>query len=769
MKKAKLVGVLSLAILLAGCGDVNNSTNSSTEAGASESSLSSVEESSSSSSSFEQLETNFDNVKESLTNAQRGRFELVYSLQGDELTDYYSSDYVLFASSKSGYILLDSYKESDGKIVYYFSVDEEGKVEIQDIYPTGSYSSPYLTSLSSFNVLYNLNATHLKESDFTLTKKGALKTTNDRILSAFSTLLELEETYSSGYIDSVEFYYNDENGLVFTLTQPTMTPSSYKVDSLNRTGILNNIGDPFSKEVEDAKAKFSISKEEISKDSLSLLTAKNFEANGKIYCTVEGVDSQIGTYSLKYTDSSIEVTNIIDGVREATHYTKGANNAIIQEGLSPENKKITQTISGATWDQLAFGFTEITEPGAFRKKSEGVYHYYGYHADQIGGALTYLSYGSNATSIDFSVSNGLVNKAILKTSAIGQDTIGRNTVYRIEVDIASNPSSPWEVQPITTVDPTIQKAIDAITTEGVTYKATSHIDEQNKSYAETIVTPDTILLKYMLIGEDTSTLYSYSGYHVLDNGKVQSFVVDEDGNVKTEKPPVDGDTLMNHTGWGCSPAVFELSSDQKSFSPISEATGFAPFLTAGFFSDFALDDTLVFNLGDDGRISSFSYTYNLSNLSRKQETIEFVYDDVEIDAALKAKIDAITEAGVPSNWLEETSSPNEGATSKLKEYMTDVYGEEVAKAIPYVFDENLSGEWYFQAKAQDDDYNVISFQIYSGYAYGNESYWNSYISKLKEKLLAAGYSATGSNTIFKKDTVKITIGNSVNGITFERA
>ena len=302
----------------------------------------------------------------------------------------------------------------------------------------------------------------------------------------------------------------------------------------------------------------------------------------------------------------------------------------------------------------------------------------------------------------------------------------------------------------------------------VIYKATSRIDEQNKSYAETIVTPDTILIKYMLIGEDTEVLYSYSGYHVLDNGKVQSFSIDEDNNVTTDKPPVEGDTLMNHTGWGCSPAVFELSSDGKSFSPISEATGFASFLTAGFFSDFALDDTLVFNLGNDGRISSFSYTYNLSNLSRKEETIEFEYDNVEIDSSLKEKIDAITEAGVPTNWLEEPSSANEGATSKLKDYLTEVYGEEVAKEIPYVFDENLSGEWYFQSKTLDDDYKVTSFQIYSGYAYGNETYWNTYISKLKEKLLADGYvSSTG--IIYTKDTVKISIGDSESGITFERA
>ena len=763
MKKQCLLVLSLLPLLLAGCNKKENSstnTNSSSDEILSSSSVSS-------SSSFEQLETNFDNIKNSLIDAQRGRFELVYSLQGKELTDYYAADYVLFSSSKSGYILLDSYKEEDGKIVYYFSVDNDGKVTIHDIYPTGSYSSPYLNSLAGFNLLANINATHLSESDFT-EKDGCLRSTNAKLLSAFSDLLELSETYSSGYINSIDFYFNDENGLVFTLNQPSMTPSTYKVDATSRTGILNNIGDPYSKEVEDAKANFSISKDELSNDSLSLLTAKSFEGNGKIYMNVEGDDSEIGTFSLKYNDSSIEVVNTIDGVREAVHYAKGENNSVVQEGLSPENKKISQTISGYTWDMLAFGYTEITEAGAFRKKSEDTYHYYGYHAGQIGGALTYLSYGSNASSIDFKLEDGIVNKVIIETSAIGQDTIGRNTIYRLEMDVAKNPSSPWEVQPISESNPTIKKAIDAITTQGVTYKATSRIDEQNKSYAETIVTPDTILIKYMLIGEDTEVLYSYSGYHVLDNGKVQSFSIDEDNNVTTDKPPVEGDTLMNHTGWGCSPAVFELSSDGKSFSPISEATGFASFLTAGFFSDFALDDTLVFNLGNDGRISSFSYTYNLSNLSRKEETIEFEYDNVEIDSSLKEKIDAITEAGVPTNWLEEPSSANEGATSKLKDYLTEVYGEEVAKEIPYVFDENLSGEWYFQSKTLDDDYKVTSFQIYSGYAYGNETYWNAYVSKLKEKLLADGYvSSTG--IIYTKDTVKISIGDSESGITFERA
>ncbi len=763
MKKQKILLLSLMPLIMASCAKVDSSSTDSS------SSSSESESTSSSSSSIIQLETNFDNIKESLVNAQRGIFELVYTLNGSNLRDYYASDYVLFSSSKSGYILLDSYEENVGKILYFFSVDDEGKVTIHDVYPTGDSKNPYVTSISSFNLLSGIRASYLKEKDFTETTNGSLSSKNANLLEGFSTLLELSETYDSGYIDSIEFYFNDDNNLVFTLTQPATTPSSYKASLSARTAVLENIGEASSKEVEDAKSKFSISKTQITTDALAPLASKNFEGNAKVYLNVDGTESQIGTYTLKYNETSVEISSTIDDVKEFIHYEKDSNGGILQAGLSPENKKITQTISGYKWSQLAFGYnTAAVEPEAFRKTTDNTYHYYGYYAASIGGGLSYLSFGNNASSVDLHLTNGVVSSVTLKTPQIGQDTYGRRTYYRVEIDVASNPSAPWDLSPITTSDPAVKKAIDGITNDGVSYKAKSHINEKNLSYVETTVTPDTILIKSMLIGEETETLYSYEGYHVLSDGRVQYFTIDENNNVTADKTPVDGDKLMNHCGFACSPAVFELSSDGKTFKPIAAATGFGPFLTAGFFSSYAVDDTLVFNVDDQGRLASFSYDYKLTaNLSRQKETIEFTYDNISIDADLKEKIDALTAAGEPTNWLEEKNTPNEGLTSKLANSLTSLYGEEVAKTIPFVYDGKISGEWYVDLKTSYNGSETIitKVTIYTG-ADIDETYWTSYVNKMKAKLTEAGY--TLSSNSYVKGSVKISFGTVLEGISFDK-
>ncbi len=757
MKKQKILLLSLMPLILASCDhQIDTSSNNDSS-------------SISSSSPKELLETNYENIKEALINAQRGNFELVYSLNDSNLRDYYANDYVLFSSSKSGYILLDSYEKDAGKILYFFSVDDEGKVTIHDVYPTGNSKEPYITSVSIFNLLSGIRASTLKEKDFTTTSNNTLKSTNANLLEGFSNLLELEETYSNGYIDGIEFYFNDDNNLVFTLSQPAATPSSYKASLTARTAVLENIGEASSKEVEDAKSKFSISETQISEDALAPLASKNFEGNAKVYLNVDGTESQIGTYTLKYNETSVEISSTIDDVKEFIHYEKDSNGGIIQAGLSPENKKITQTISGYKWSQLAFGYnTAAVEPEAFRKTSDNTYHYYGYYAASIGGGLSYLSFGNNASSVDLHLTDGVVSSVTLKTPQVGQDTYGRRTYYRVEIDVASNPSAPWDLSPLTTSDPVIKKAIDGITQDGVSYKAKSHISENNLSYAETIVTSDTILIKEMLIGEDTETVYSYDGYHVLSDGRVQYFTIDENNNVTADKAPVDGDTLMNHCGFACSPAVFELSADGKTFKPIAAATGFGPFLTAGFFSSFAVDDTLVFNLDDQGRLASFSYDYKLpANLSRQKETVEFTYDNVSIDADLMEKINALTAAGEPTNWLEEKNTPNDGSTTKLCEKLTSFYGEDTVKTIPFVYDAKISGEWYVDTTT---DYNgsetiVTSVTIYTG-ANVDEEYWTSYVNKLKTKLIDEGY--TLSSKSYVKGNVKITFGTLLQGISFDK-
>lgn len=752
MKKQKLLILSLLPLILSACNGQEASSSSSAESKETSSQQSS-------SSMFIKEETTIENVRAALMEAQNGDFELVYNLNGKEYRDYYTDEYVLLGSSSAGYILLNSYKASDGKITYFFSVDDEGKVTIHDIY------SSSLKSLSSFNLLSGIRANKLTEKDFN-EGTSTIKSTNKNLLDAFSSLLELGETYDSGYISGIEFYFNDQNGLVFTLSQPAATPSTYVVSASLRTGVLENIGKASSKEVEEAASSFSISSEAISSSALTPLTNKKFEGHGTLSQSIDGVVSSMGTFSLIYNETSIEIRYDIDDISQFAHYEKASNGNVKRQTLSPENIMV-ETDQSIAWSDLAFGYNSVTESDAFRKVSDNLYHYYGYNATSIGGAFTYLDYGSNASSIDLHLTNGVVSSLTIKTPQIGKDTLSRTVYYIMEIDVASSPSDPWVVSPLTKVDAKIKTAIDAITNQGVSYVAKSSIASTNKSYAETTVTEDTILVKKMLIGDDTETIYSYDGYHLLSDGKVQAFTIDDENNITLGKSPVEGDTLMAHCGFSCSPAVFELSKDGKSFSPIAEATSFAGFLTAGFFSDYAVDDTLVFNLSDDGKISSFSYDYNLSGLSRQKETVEFTYGNATIDSELKKKIDAIEAASNPTNWLEEKNSTGEGSQNKLKSYLIEVYGEETAATIPYVYDAEMSGEWWFIDRHTSEDTTnpvTIDFGIYSGTTYLNETKWNAYKAKLVDALTTAGYAL--SSGAYIKGNVKITIGDSETGIHF---
>lgn len=143
----------------------------------------------------------------------------------------------------------------------------------------------------------------------------------------------------------------------------------------------------------------------------------------------------------------------------------------------------------------------------------------------------------------------------------------------------------------------------------------------------------------------------------------------------------------------------------------------------------------------DDKISSMNFAYVGGT-----EEVTFDYSPVELNGTMRANLDKAIAAldsgsGDRLTWEEDANTYDE---------LVKAYGEEIAKKIPYLNDEDFNRDHYFA------DFYLCDWEDKPYFIIATDAYSEDYSQKYKAYLLTLGYT-TEDNITFVNETDKLRI------------
>lgn len=644
-----------------------------------------------------------------------------YTLEGEEYTDIFNKDYVMFNRFGQGVALLPSYDPSEtksDKAVYMFEFNDTDivldKVMADQDKTTGALI--YETSLDSYNNAYQIGRQISKNRLSVDKDSGDIYTTNTTLLKTIAGAIGFQ--YATLVQGGTAYFYlsEDETSVEVSLT-------AYYKKSADSTGTkvlteefdpiyFNDIGtavsDTFGDVLADGDAFLGAS---LTDDEISNVVSKPVKYHTPLsslgyaevaYGTKDG-QNIASTHQVVYSGKDADGNNLVGN--ESMGYYVGDSTQVKYMTLTAANEVYD---SGAlknedgqkyTWDAAIADLsnTEVFNPKAFRKVngSDDTYKYLGYSigagnifyglsflsAEDFGGEYNSLSVtlGSNdkVESFNYTVafrdsSTGSIQGGItFKTTIENGDSVAPTlpTAYTQEAEedkIAEglkklNGSVSFSMTSSMTVEGTSLNAISAV----------YYYDKTNKTF---IVKQSNELVR---------------GWKEATDNAVTPFKIEDDNSLTARNVDIKGHIADLFTP-ALSPALLKkkLGSENDYVLRTTLATGISSSMLFGpAASEGMIPSTMVFHTDNDGTIQSISYTYSIYNSNEKKyeigtETLTFAYDTATVNPT-KADFSSAIKAYVkPTSWKEQSEAIYKDIVSAV--------GETEAATVPFLFDSNYA-------------------------------------------------------------------------------
>lgn len=776
MKKSKILSVLLLtSALLTSCND-NNSLNSSqtssnspniSQSQDSESITNSIGNSSSSSkdSSSTNLNTK-DKIYLKFINACTShKYEVSYEYKSKEYEDIYTPNYVFYGTSNGGYMLLDSYKDSNKKLVYSYQFIDNKVSGISSAAGIDSTGQVYtFDNLSSADPLYDINVLTFEDEELEeySSIEGAYKTTNKEVLSAIVSLKGISSYVSNNNItpSTCIFYINDNDDLEFVLLDST----SKFIE--NSEGTLKDIGNSSISGLDDYVSKFIMSETKLTSNQASSLLNENLEANSDVYYIENGSKELIEKAVVKYSANNLQNTlydkdnNLISN----NLYKKGEGSYPYLEeyGVNGLNQ-VTSKPTSSYWADVAF-VNKYFDLDAFRLEEDGYYHYYGYQLNGLFNSLTHLQLNLNVASLKIKIEDNVTKVEF--ESKIAITTESKKVNYKIESVISNNPTFIKQevLAPLENQTDKIKTAINKLNGENANFKANIVNKEGDDFTRNEVITvaSNTVYSESNRNEGGIKSSYKY-GYTKKDNDVIKFNVKDDDSLLAIEK--IASKNFNEFTGWKAVGEVFEFNNDNSKLLLRDEVFEIDDYLLIGSYDDITIDKSsldISFNY-TNLEISSLKFSYTTSLGTTGTATIDFEYasssNPIDFSSEFKQKLNNLDVVSLPRSFNEESSL----VVNAFKEagFTTAEIDE-----IPYLPDEKFSK--HFTGFC----YMFAMINVSSEYLKEDDgtAYMNQYKKDLVEKY---GYTLIETTTLgdssYKNDKYKITCAKTLaGGFCFEK-
>ena len=647
-----------------------------------------------------------------------------YTLEGEEYTDIFNKDYVMFNRFGQGVALLPSYDPSEtgsNKAAYMFEFNDTNivldNVMADQDKTTGALT--YETSIDSYNNAYQIGRQISKNRLSVDKDSGDIYTTNTTLLKTIAGAVGFQ--YASLVQGGTAYFYlsEDETSVEVSLT-------AYYKKSADSTGTkvlteefdpiyFNDIGtavsDTFGDILADGEAFLGAS---LTDDEISNVVSKPVKYHTPLsslgyaevaYGTKDG-QNIASTHQVVYSGKDADGNNLVGN--ESMGYYVGDSTQVKYMTLTAANEVYD---SGAltsdsgqkyTWDIAIADLsnTEVFNPKAFRKVngSDDTYKYLGYSvgaenifyglsflsADDFGGEYNSLSVtlGSNdkVESFNYTVafrdsSTGSIQGGItFKTTIENGDSVAPTlpTAYTQEAEedkIAEgleklNGSVSFSMTSSMTVEGTSLNAISTV----------YYYDKTNKSF---------------IVKQSSGSTESVRGWKEVTDNAVTPFKIEDDNSLTARNVDIEGH-IANLFTPALSPALLKkkLGSENDYVLRTTLATGISSSMLFGpAGNEGMIPSTMVFHTDNDGTIQSISYTYSIYNSNtsayeKGTETLTFAYDTAAVNPTTADLSSAIKAYVKPTSWKEQSEAIYKDIVSAI--------GETEAATVPFLFDSNYA-------------------------------------------------------------------------------
>lgn len=662
-----------------------------------------------------------------------------YTLDGEEYTDIFNKDYVMFNRFGQGVALLPSYDPSEtgsNKAVYMFEYNDTDivldKVMADRDQTTGALT--YETSIDDYNNAYQIGRQISKNRLSVDKDSGDIYTTNTTLLKTIAGAVGFQ--YATLVQGGTAYFYlsEDETSVEVSLT-------AYYKKSADSTGTkvlteefdpiyFNDIGtavsDTFGDVLADGEAFLGAS---LTDDEISNVVSKPVKYHTPLssmgyaevaYGTKDG-QNIASTHQVVYSGKDADGNNLVGN--ESMGYYVGDSTQVKYMTLTAANEVYD---SGAltsdsgqkyTWDIAIADLsnTEVFNPKAFRKVngSDDTYKYLGYSvgaenifyglsflsADDFGGEYNSLSVtlGSNdkVESFNYTVafrdsSTGSIQGGItFKTTIENGDSVAPTlpTAYTQEAEedkIAEglkklNGSVSFSMTSSMTVEGTSLNAISTV----------YYYDKTNKSF---------------IVKQSSGSNELVRGWKEATDNAVTPFKIEDDNSLTARNVDIEGHITKLFTP-ALSPALLKkkLGSENDYVLRTTLATGISSSMLFGpAGNEGMIPSTIVFHTDNDGTIQSISYTYSIYNSSKSAyekgtETLTFAYDTAAVNPTTADLSSAIKAYVKPTSWKEQSEAIYKDIVSAI--------GETEAATVPFLFDSNFAEDGW--ASKYADGYTMI--------------------------------------------------------------
>lgn len=647
-----------------------------------------------------------------------------YTLDGEEYTDIFNKDYVMFNRFGQGVALLPSYDPSEtgsNKAAYMFEYNDTDivldNVMADQDKQTGDII--YETSIDDYNNAYQIGKQISKNRLSVDKETGDIYTTNTTLLKTIAGAVGFQ--YATLVQGGTAYFYlsEDETSVEISLTayyKKSAESTGTKVlteefDPIYFNDIGTAVSDTFGDVLADGDAFLGAS---LTDDEISNVVSKPVKYHTPLsslgyaevaYGTKDG-QNIASAHQVVYSGKDADGNNLVGN--ESMVYYVGDSTQVKAMTLTAANEVYdsgaltSQDGQKYTWDIAIADLsnTEVFNPKAFRKVngSDDTYKYLGYSigaenifyglsflsADDFGGEYNSLSVtlGSNdkVESFNYTVafrdsSTGSIQGGItFKTAIENGDSVAPTlpTAYKQEAEEDKIAEGLKKLNGSVSFSMT-----SSMTVEGTSLNAVSTVyyyDKTNKAF---------------IVKQSSGSDELVRGWKEATDNSVTPFKIEDDNSLTARNVDIEGH-IANLFTPALSPALLKkkLGSENDYVLRTTLATGISSSMLFGpAGSEGMIPSTMVFHTDNDGTIQSISYTYSIYNSSKSDyekgtETLTFAYDTAAVNPTTADLSSAIKAYVKPTSWKEQSEAIYKDIVSAV--------GETEAATVPFLFDSNFA-------------------------------------------------------------------------------
>lgn len=601
----------------------------------------------------------------------------IISPTNQKAEDIFNEKYIIRNSTKTGFVELKN--NANKSQVFKFDLLNENIVLKHALVNYSDNYKEVVSSLEKMNPFFTLKGNDFEETLILKDSQGYY-IENQSLIYVLADCAGYSDYAEQGDFPSARVFI-DEGKLSFILQ---VTPDYISLEDYAQ-GTFNNISTATNSKMEDF-IKQTYFNEQILENMIEPLKKSSYSLSSQINLVYDDDNDKdlVGKTLVSFNEErlNIKIDDFSNGSISQLFLTNINGNAT-RVFLNGKNE-VGYEATSKQWADLSLPMS-IFSNSDFYKIDDDTYRYFGDSAKELFDALTYVVLG-DIESFDIKISNGKA-KSLLVNFVTTPNIMGNPVHYEVVIDINSETNLELPT-PLTAINETssIQDSFSYLD-GGTSFTAKIYDIKQKNIFTLMKVTSQAIIYENYTpkLGETDAYNVSTTGFAINGENKVVPIAISSNQTVRATGDVIDK-TIPDLIGFDVSPLLFKKNSTENYYSLRQNIYDLDQHMFGGKNLKNYNYDSLVMLFDEENKINTIKYKYSLNDgLITGNEQIEiYNYGSTSIDSDIVNQFSTLTPFTAPETWENESLVWNE---------LVAFLGEEVAKVVPYLYDETLFNRW----------------------------------------------------------------------------